>query len=120
MRVLLTDEHLGKPDIEQQELGQAGIELIQAPTPDPSTLIACSTGIDAILACVARIPASKHLRHPSNSSAPENPNVIPTPHAAWDTEEAAAESRRKAIQTVITALRGGVPATVIHREGLRQ
>jgi len=49
-----------------------------------------------------------------------NPNVIATPHAAWYTEEAAAESRRKAIQPVITALRGGVPATVIHREVLRQ
>src|SRR5437879_2400660 len=64
MRVLLTDDYLGKPDIEQQGLSQAGIELVQAPTPDSETLVAYSTDVDAILVCAARIPATVIERSP--------------------------------------------------------
>ncbi len=58
MRVLLTDDYLGDPDLEQTELSRVGAELIRAPSTDSQTLTACAVDADAILACAARVPAA--------------------------------------------------------------
>jgi len=46
------------------------------------------------------------------------PHVVLTPHAAWYSEESEVELRRRAARTVVQALRGEVPATLLNPEVL--
>lgn len=61
MRVLLTDTYLGDPEFERCLLAADGVELLVAPDTQPETL--ASFEVDAILNCVARIPASVIQAH---------------------------------------------------------
>jgi D-3-phosphoglycerate dehydrogenase len=44
------------------------------------------------------------------------PRVLLTPHAAWYSEEAEPELRRRAARTIVQALRGERPATLLNPE----
>lgn len=54
-RVLLTDRAWPDADIERQILGEAGAELIEAPTQDEATLAKLAADVDAIATCWARV-----------------------------------------------------------------
>ena len=41
------------------------------------------------------------------------PNLLLTPHAAWYSEEAVLELRRKAVESALALLRGEVPSGVV-------
>lgn len=47
------------------------------------------------------------------------PNVVLTPHAAWYSADAEPELRRRAARTVVQALRGGVPKSLLNPEVLK-
>jgi D-3-phosphoglycerate dehydrogenase len=44
------------------------------------------------------------------------PRVLLTPHAAWYSEDAEPELRRRAARTIVQALRGERPATLLNPE----
>ncbi|MBI4573735.1 MAG: C-terminal binding protein, partial [candidate division NC10 bacterium] len=46
------------------------------------------------------------------------PHVLLTPHAAWYSEESERELRRRAARTVVQALRGERPPTLLNPEVL--
>jgi phosphoglycerate dehydrogenase-like enzyme len=46
------------------------------------------------------------------------PRVLVTPHAAWYSEEAEPELRRRAARTIVEALRGERPASLLNPEVL--
>ena len=53
----------------------------------------------------------------AGSPDPEHlPRVLLTPHAAWYSEEAEPELRRRAARTIVQALRGERPATLLNPE----
>lgn len=53
---------------------------------------------------------------PTDNPLVHREDVIATPHAAWYSEEAAAELRTKAAETVLTALRGEKPSDLVNPE----
>jgi len=57
-------------------------------------------------------PEPLPLEHPIRTL----PRVLLTPHAAWYSEEAEPELRRRAARTVVEALRGERPATLLNPE----
>lgn len=57
---------------------------------------------------------------PQNHPLRKLPNVALTPHAAWYSGEAERDLRRRAARTVVQALRGEVPASLLNPEALRR
>jgi D-3-phosphoglycerate dehydrogenase / 2-oxoglutarate reductase len=56
-RVLVTDYAWPSLDVERAVLGDAGAELVVAPTGDTAELVALAADVEAILTCFAKVPA---------------------------------------------------------------
>lgn len=72
--------------VEQGDIAGAGLDVLEREPPEEGDAI---TGLD---------------------------NVILTPHAAWYSEEARADMRRRAVGQVVSVLKGELPYSLINRE----